>query len=100
MTQENSDAQPETVMGQVGVITQELTKLASMVGDIAVEKAHQANAAAAEFADTASARAEPYVAEAAERYEQTQDAVRRNPTMALGLAAGAGVLLARVFLRR
>lgn len=98
MTQENK---AESVSGQLGVIRDDLAKLARMVGDAAAEKAHQANAAASEFAETANDRAEPYVARAEETFDKAKATIRRNPALALTIAAGAGLLAARaVFSRR
>ena len=98
MTQENK---AETVSDQLGVIREDLAKLANMVGDVASENAHQANAAASKFADAANERAEPYVARAEESFTKAKATVRRNPALALTMAAGAGLLVARaVFLRR
>ena len=91
MTQTTNNTQAETLAEQLDVIR-------------AGEKASDARQTAHSVSEEARARADAYRAKAGQQasdaYEAGQEAVRKNPVLAVGIALGAGVLLGRSVLRR
>ncbi|MEO1364740.1 MAG: hypothetical protein AAFU86_13305 [Pseudomonadota bacterium] len=104
MTQTTDNAQAETLAEQLDVIRADIARLAAMIADRASEKAGEARQTAHSVSEEARARADAYRAEAGRQdshaYETGQEAVRKNPVLAVGIALGAGVLLGRSVLRR
>ena len=104
MTQSNDSANAETVAEQLDVIRADIERLAKLVAELAAGKAETAKESAKSMASEARERADAYREDAAKKasdaYKTGQDAVRKYPTLAVGLALGTGVLLGRSVLRR
>lgn len=93
MTQTQETPKAQDLAAQLGVVKDDLVRLAGMVGAIAKEKASQAGDTASRFATDAREHA-------SEAYAQTEEKVRQNPALAVGIAAGVGFAVARVIARR
>lgn len=104
MTQTHDKPQAEDVAEQLRIIREDVARLASMVADLAADKASTVKDTAQSVSEQARARADAYretaTQNASDAYEAGQAAVRKHPTLAVGLALGAGALLARTVLRR
>ena len=104
MTQTTNNTQAETLAEQLDVIRADIARLAAMMAERAGEKASDARQTAHSVSEEARARADAYRAKAGQQasdaYAAGQEAVRKNPVLAVGIALGAGVLLGRSVLRR
>ena len=104
MTQANDNVQAETVAEQLDIIRADIARLASMIADLAADKAHDARQTAKSVSQEARGLADAYRAQASQQasdaYDAGQQAVRKHPVLAVGLALGAGALLGRTVLRR
>ncbi|WP_299684738.1 hypothetical protein [uncultured Tateyamaria sp.] len=104
MTQTKDRPQANDVAEQLGILRDDFGRLASMIGDIAADKAQAAKetaqSAAAHIATDAKDKTATFRASAGHAYDEAEASVRRNPALAAAVAAGAGLAVARFVFRR
>lgn len=115
MAQSNGKTSTASIEDQMSTIRSDIAVLTEMMGDLAKEKASDAKARASgkaddlksqmrETADRLDAKAHAYGAQAQDMasnaIHEAEDAVRRQPGMAVGIAAGVGFLVGMMMARR
>ncbi|MEM8655274.1 MAG: hypothetical protein AAGF36_11050 [Pseudomonadota bacterium] len=111
----NGKADTTDVTAQIETIKSDIATLTALIGDVATQKKDDAAAAAsntaaklktaaadqATMAQVRAAEMGDAVRTAAEDgYAQTEDAIRRQPAMAVGIAASVGFLVGLLAARR
>ena len=101
---EATDQSYEELRAQVETLKQDLVGLAEAAGSAGAQTARQAYGGAQRAGRRATAAAEDGYERAGERlddaFSEAEDFVRERPAVAVGLAAGAGFLLAMCLSRR
>lgn len=111
----NGKAEASDVTAQIDTIKSDIATLTALIGDIAADKTETAKTSASDAAAKLKASAEDQAALAQARaaemgqsvrnaaesgYAQTEDAVRRQPAMAVGIAASVGFVVGLLAARR
>lgn len=111
----NGKADTSDVAAQIETIKSDIAALTALMGDVAAQKAEgvkadasgmaaKLKASAADQATLAQVRAQEMGASvraaAEDGYAKTEDAIRQQPAMAVGIAAGVGFLIGLLATRR
>ena len=111
----NGKADTTDVAAQIETIKSDIATLTALIGDVATQKTGEAKAtasgAAAKLRDTAADQAtlaqlraqeigENVRTAAADGYAKTEDAIRQQPALAVGIAASVGFLIGLLATRR
>ncbi|MEX0370809.1 MAG: YqjD family protein [Tateyamaria sp.] len=111
----NGKADTSDVAAQIDTIKADIATLTNLIGEMATSKKDEARSAAtsaaaklkasaADQATLAQLRAmemgEKVRDSAVDTYAQTEDAIRKQPAMAVGIAAGVGFLVGLLATRR
>lgn len=104
MAQNDESSRDGELADQFGVIKEDMTKLAALLRDAATEKARAArdaaSDAAARLAEDAREQTAHFRESADKAYDAGRESVRRNPALAVAVAAGVGFAIARRVMRR